>query len=192
MVLSVKDDAQLVQQTLSGDAEAFGELVLRYQDRLFAMLVHVTGSHEQAEEATQEAFVQAFSKLDTFAGRSGFFTWIYRIAYNRWVSSHRRRRPSLSVEDLRDNDGFEPSEEIDTPWEQMERAERVEVVRKALHQLPAEHRSILLLREMENRSYEEIAVALDMPLGTVRSRIHRARLLLKQKLQIILQEPGMT
>jgi len=185
---SEQDDDALIQATLAGDASAFGEIVVRYQDRLFSTLVHVTGDRAEAEDVAQDAFVQAYRKLSSFQGRSGLYTWIYRIAYNRWISGRRKKRASTSVEDVQDKAGIEPLDHHETPLEAIEREERADLVHVALGQLSDEQRSILMLREMEGCDYETISDVLSLPVGTVRSRLHRARHQLKQKLELLLKE----
>ena len=104
----MSDDAQLIDEALAGKRAAFGQLVRKYQGRLFNTLLHVTGSREEAEDACQEAFVQAFVKLETFAGRSAFYTWLYRIAFNLLVSKRRRKRIEVSMDQHRERTGDEP------------------------------------------------------------------------------------
>jgi RNA polymerase sigma-70 factor, ECF subfamily len=184
----VKDDLQLIDETLAGRRDAFGELVLRHQDRLYTTLVHVTGSTAEAEDVSQEAFVQAFLKLSTFQKTSAFYTWLYRIAFNVAVSRRRRRRPELSVDEHREQGGAEPVDRQLDAREQLERDEGVQRVRAAMARLSDEHRTILVLREMEGCCYEIIAEMLEVPVGTVRSRIHRARSQLREILKEDLQE----
>ena len=184
----MNDDAQLIDDTLAGDRTAFGELVRRYQGRLFNTLMHVVGSREEAEDVSQEAFVQAFVKLDSFKGRSAFYTWLYRIAFNVSVSRRRRKRSEVSMDLHRERTGDEPEDVGEGPSEQLLRAEQVRLVRAAINVLNEEHRAILVLREMEGCDYETIADILDMPMGTVRSRLHRARLQLREQLKEMLQE----
>jgi RNA polymerase sigma-70 factor, ECF subfamily len=184
----VNDDAQLIDETLAGNRTAFGELVRRYQSRLFNTLLHVVGSREEAEDVSQEAFVQAFVKLDSFKGRSAFYTWIYRIAFNVSISRRRRKRAEISMDLQRERTGEEPEDTGDSPDEQLLRAEQVRQVRAAINELNEEHRAVLVLREMEGCDYETIAEILEMPLGTVRSRLHRARLQLREQLKEMLQE----
>jgi RNA polymerase sigma-70 factor (ECF subfamily) len=94
----VKDDSLLIEEALSGDGASFGQLVRRYQDRLFNTLVHVLGCHDEAEDVAQDAFVQAYTKLSSFKGQSAFYTWLYRIAFNMLVSRRRRNRVHISIE----------------------------------------------------------------------------------------------
>lgn len=181
------DDAQLIRHTLEGDTAAFGQLVNKYQDRLFNTLVHVTSCREEAEDVAQEAFVQAFVKLETFQGNSAFYTWLYRIAFNTAISKRRRKRVEVSVEQTREVSGSEPLDEGDAPSDRLEREEQASQVHAALSELSEEHRSILVLREMEGCCYETIAEILDLPIGTVRSRLHRARSQLREQLKEVLQ-----
>ena len=104
----MRDDAQLIDETLAGDAEAFGHLVRKYQDRLFNTIAHVVGCAVDAEDVVQDAFVQAFLKLETFQRASAFYTWLYRIAFNMAISHRRRRRREASVELTRQQSGVEP------------------------------------------------------------------------------------
>jgi RNA polymerase sigma-70 factor (ECF subfamily) len=185
----VTDDAQLIKATLAGQSTAFGELVTRYQDRLYNAVVHVTGSTEDARDVVQDAFVQAFVKLNTFRGGSAFYTWLYRIAMNLAISHcRRRRRPTVSIERSREATGSEPVDQGDGPTAGLEQDDRVTQVQQALASLSDEHRTVLVLREMEECSYESIADMLDLPIGTVRSRLHRARLQLKDELRKVMQE----
>ncbi len=185
---AVSDDAQLIDETLAGDRTAFGQLVQKYQGRLFNTLLHVVGSREEAEDVCQEAFVQAFVKLETFGGRSAFYTWLYRIAFNVSISRRRRQHAEVSMDQHRERTGDEPQDAGEGPGDQLLRAEQVRQVRDAIDTLSEEYRAILVLREMEGCCYETIAEILELPIGTVRSRLHRARLQLREQLQEILQE----
>lgn len=180
---SVIDDSQLIEQTLAGNRAAFNELVTRYQDRLYASMLGVTGSSEEAEDVVQDAFVRAFVKLDSFQQSSQFFTWLYRIAFNTALSRHRRRRNRVSLDQVRETTGLEPVDQVDSPDEPMLRRERVAMVRQAMEMLSEEHRSILVLREMDDYPYETIAEILEISIGTVRSRLSRARYQLKMALE---------
>ena len=175
-------DAQLVEAALAGDSAAFGALVTRYQDRLFNTLLRVVGSHEDAADAVQDAFVQAYTKLESFRGASRFYTWLYRIAMNVALSRQRRRRPTASLDYAKESVGDEPLDAAESPEEAVLSQERIAHVQAALADLGEEHRTILVLREIEGCAYEEIAEILELPVGTVRSRIFRARGQLKEKL----------
>ena len=184
----VKDDAQLIDATLAGQSAAFGELVTKYQDRLYHSLLHVVGSSETARDVAQDAFVQAFVKLDTFKRSSTFFTWLYRIAFNRAISHQRKEKRTVSVEETRDKTGDEPIDQAGGPETRMLQSEQVTQVRAAIADLGDEYRAVLVLREMDDCSYETIGEILNLPIGTVRSRLHRARLQLRDALSEVLQE----
>lgn len=187
------DDA-LIQSTLAGDAAAFGQLVVRYQDRLHNSLYRFTGSADDASDIAQEAFVQAFTRLDRFRNDAAFFTWLYRIAMNRAISVSRKRREKVSLDGLRDRSpareagsgasgggGLDPT--CDAPPDARSLTnERVEMVHRALNTLAEEHRQVLVLREFDGLDYQEIAAVVSVPVGTVRSRLFRARSQLKDAL----------
>lgn len=178
-----QSDARLVEAALRGDRDAFGDLVSRYQDRLFNTLLRIAGSREDAADAAQDAFVQAYLKLGSFRGDSQFFTWLYRIAMNVALSRRRRRRPMGSLDAAKTSAGEEPMDAAAGPGDQMLAHESAEQVQAALADLAEGHRKILVLRELEGCSYEVIADILELPVGTVRSRLFRARLQLRDKLR---------
>lgn len=175
-------DERLIARTLAGEPAAFGQLVVRYQDRLYNALVRVTGSAEDARDVAQDAFVQAFLKLDTFRGNAAFFTWLYRIAFNLAMSHARRGRPVESLDAAKLDRGLEPIDGQLTPEAELADREQVALVHRSLAALSAEYRQIIVLRELEDCSYEQIAEILDLPIGTVRSRLFRARLALRDRL----------
>ena len=184
----VKDDALLIDETLAGQSVAFGQLVTKYQDRLYNSVVHVVGSKEDARDVVQDAFVQAFIKLDTFKRTSAFYTWLYRIAFNVAISHRRKQRPTVSLDAVREMTGGEPCDGGDTPEQYMEQQDRAAQVQTALSRLSVEHRGVLVLREIDGCPYETIAEVLDVPVGTVRSRLHRARMHMREELKQVLQE----
>jgi RNA polymerase sigma-70 factor (ECF subfamily) len=185
------DDKQLIRQCLAGRTEAFGELVVRYQDRLYNALFRVLGSTDDARDAAQDAFVQAFQKLKTFRGNSAFYSWLFRIALNAAATQRRRtRHKPASIDSMHERSGETP---VDlhpeaAPSHPMERAERQKAVQVALAGLAPEFRIPLVLKEIEGLKYQEIAEILGCPIGTVRSRIHRARAELRQRLALYLHE----
>ena len=172
----MSDDASLIAATLAGDTAAFGQLVAAYQDRLFNSLLRVLGSAEDAADIVQDAFVQAFTKLDTFRGSSAFYTWLYRIAFNLAMSHARRGHKTTSLDGMKSLVGDEPMDGQPTAEAGAIRAERAELVHSALAELSMDYRQILVLREIDGCRYDEIAEILDLPVGTVRSRLFRARL----------------
>ena len=177
------DDAALIERSRGGEPEAFGELVVRYQDRLYNTLTRVCGDAEEARDVAQEAFVQAFVKLDSFQGKSAFYTWLYRIAFNTAISRRRRRKPTTSLDEARDAAGVEPVDHDAAPEANLDREEQAIQVQAALATLSEEHRTVLVLREIDDRDYETISQMLDIPVGTVRSRLHRARRELREEME---------
>jgi RNA polymerase sigma-70 factor (ECF subfamily) len=179
---SLSDDAPLIAATLAGDTAAFGRLVGLYQDRLYNSLLRVLGSAEDARDITQDAFVQAFVKLKSFRGSSAFYTWLYRIAYNLAMSHARREHAVVSLDGVKQTWGSEPMDGQPAPDADILRREQVELVHAGLAALSMEYRQILVLREIDGCRYDEIAEILDLPVGTVRSRLFRARLQLRDHL----------
>lgn len=184
----VSDDASLIDSALAGDTGAFGQLVERYQDRLYNALVRFLGSAEDARDVTQDTFLQALTKLRTFRRESAFYTWLYRIGFNLAMSRRRREKPCVSIDRLTREAGAEPSDNGAPPDRGLLDAERATKVQLALGRLAEEQRQVVVLREIENCSYETMAEILDVPIGTVRSRLFRARLQLKEYLEEVLQE----
>jgi RNA polymerase sigma-70 factor (ECF subfamily) len=185
---AVNDDHVLIAETLAGDAAAFGQLVRKYQDRLYNALVQSLGMWDEAHDVVQDSFVQAFLKLHSFQGQSKFYTWLYRIAFNTAASSRRKRRPSLSLDHNRESGGPEPLFGGEAPHDRALQAERVERVQRALATLTDDHRTILVLREIDGMAYEEIAEILELPVGTVRSRLFRARMQLREELKEVVED----
>jgi RNA polymerase sigma-70 factor, ECF subfamily len=188
----LSDDAQLIEAARAGDSEAFGQLVERYQDRLYNSLLRVLGSTEDARDAVQDAFVQAYLKLDTFRGSAAFYTWLYRVAFNLAMSHARKRRPKTSLDEAKESFGCEPVDGQPTPDEHLVRRERVQLVHAALAALDVDYRKILVLRELEGCRYDQIAEILELPVGTVRSRLFRAREQLREQLEPMLREQSVT
>ena len=178
-----REDARLVEETLAGNQLSFQLLVERYQERLFALARHYTKNPVEIEDVVQESFLKAFRRLDTFHHQSSFYTWIYRIATNTILDflKRRGRSPIQSVEDPEvlarpePTDGFAPNVNI-------EREEIAEVTHKVLAELPDIFRSVLVMREFEERSYQEIADVLGISIGTVESRLFRARARFRERL----------
>jgi RNA polymerase sigma-70 factor (ECF subfamily) len=187
------DDQSLVNACRAGQTEAFGALVERYQERLYATILRLIGSAEDAKDVLQDTFLRAYEKLEQFQGESSFYTWVYRIAVNLALSDRRRRRGGTVHYQRADGLGRECEELADTsldadPTFPLERAERDRAVEAALHQLCPDHRAIVVLKDFDGRRYEEISTILDVPLGTVRSRLHRARCELRERLRGLIDE----
>ncbi|RPI73989.1 MAG: sigma-70 family RNA polymerase sigma factor [Planctomycetaceae bacterium] len=186
-----KPDQELIAECLRGQSHAFGELVARYQNRLYNTLKNVLGSAEEAQDACQDTFLTAYQKLHTFGGRSAFYSWLFRIAFNTAISrTRKKRRATVSIDAAQEQTGSEPIDMRNDlqPGHSLETAERQTAVREALAELSEEFRTVLVLKEMEGLKYEEIAEIVDCPIGTVRSRIHRAREELRERLSAWMAE----
>jgi RNA polymerase sigma-70 factor (ECF subfamily) len=178
-VAVTETDQQLVRRAQKGDLRAFDLLVLKYQGRIGSLVSRYVSDSAEVEDVTQEAFIKAFRALDKFRGDSAFYTWLYRIAANA-AKNHlvaRGRRPSsdATIEDAELFDQGGALMEEGTPEEVAMGEELARVVEEALASLPDELRAALTLREFEGLSYDDIAAVLECPVGTVRSRIFRAR-----------------
>ncbi|MBA2480301.1 MAG: sigma-70 family RNA polymerase sigma factor [Planctomycetes bacterium] len=165
------DDRELARRARVGDHAAYAQLVAQYSDRLHSMLLHlVNGDRDLAAEFTQEAFVRAYDRLDQFEGASSFYTWLYRLARNRAIDLLERKRPTATANEHLDQAGSTAS-----PLEEVAGEDMRQHVQRALARLPTATRELLLLREFDGLDYDEIATALGVPLGTVKSRLNRAR-----------------
>jgi RNA polymerase sigma-70 factor (ECF subfamily) len=181
------DDHRLIADCLQGRTAAFGELVGRYQDRLYNTVHRLVDNAEDAQDVVQDAFFNAYQSLATFKGDSQFFTWLYRIAVNTAISLKRKQRVAYSIRAGRAEAGgsAEPLDQSDysRPDHAMEKAEQERQVQDALNRLSPEHRTVLVLKDVEGEKYENMAEILGVPIGTIRSRLHRARIELREQLQ---------
>jgi RNA polymerase sigma-70 factor (ECF subfamily) len=174
-------DQQLVERAQRGDKHAFELLVEKYQRRLGRLISRFVRNAAEAEDVTQEAFIKAYRALPAFRGDSAFYTWLYRIGINtakNHLVSQGRRAPTSTPFDAEDAEEFEDAallHEVSTPENELMSKQVIEVVNSSLQELPDDLRTALTLREIEGLSYEEIAAVMDCPIGTVRSRIFRAR-----------------
>jgi RNA polymerase sigma-70 factor (ECF subfamily) len=185
-------DQQLVQRVQAGDKSAFNLLVLKYQHRVLKLVSRFVSDAAEAEDVAQEAFIKAYRALASFRGDSAFYTWLYRIAINTAKNAlvSNRRRPidfDLDLQDPEQYDRHARLKESDTPEGVLLTEEIRQVVEHAMEQLPEDLRTAIVLRELEGLSYEEIAEAMDCPVGTVRSRIFRAREAIDKKLKPLLE-----
>ena len=173
-------DQQLVERVHQGDKRAFDLLVLKYQHKIFGLISRYIKDSDEVQDVAQEAFVKAYRALPKFRGDSAFYTWLYRIAINtakNYLVARNRRPPGSDV-DVADAEYFEgPSalKEVETPENRLYGEELKNVVQDAIKTLPEDLRAALTLREFDGLSYEDIAAVMDCPVGTVRSRIFRAR-----------------
>lgn len=180
------DDRRLIDDCLGGRSAAFGELVRRYQDRLYTTVYRLVGHAEDARDVVQEAFLHAYQSLDRFKGDAQFFTWLYRIAVNAAISNKRKRRVVLRLNYGRGGgEETEPADEseVGRPEAALERREKEGRVWRALGRMSPEHRAVLVLKEIDGQRYDAMAEILRLPIGTVRSRLHRARMELRELLE---------
>ncbi|MEI6686375.1 MAG: sigma-70 family RNA polymerase sigma factor [Planctomycetota bacterium] len=178
------DDHTLIRLVLEGNTSAFDVIVRRYNTKVYSLAYRLLNSVEDAEDVAQDTFSQAFKGLGSFRGTSKFYTWLFRITYNLAISQRRKRKPALSLNSQTDSQGeiTLPSDDA-SPMKNMEDEEGKTLMEKALGLLSLDHRAGLVLKEIEGFSYEEIALSLGVPVGTVRSRLHRARLELRAILE---------
>ena len=175
-----EQEAAIVRKVLDGDANAFETLVLEYEKNVYNIALRMTGNSEDAADMTQEAFIKAYNSLQSFRGDSKFSVWLYRIVSNVCLdflrSKNRRPTVSLSVEDDDGEDTqLDVADDSQSPELLLDRKLTRESVRRGLDSLPPDYRQILLLREIQGLSYDEISQALGLEVGTVKSRIFRAR-----------------
>lgn len=173
-------DLELVQRIQNGDKKSFDILVLKYQHKVVSLVLRYVHDHDAAQDVAQEAFIKAYRGLKNFRGESAFYTWLYRIAINtakNYLVSQGRRIPDndIDAEEAEQFGGESALKEYATPEHELLTTEIQRVVNQAIENLPEDLRTAIMLRELEGMSYEEIAVTMECPIGTVRSRIFRAR-----------------
>lgn len=178
-------ERELVSRARAGDTAAFEQLMLDSQDRVYTLCLRMTGNREDALDLAQEAFFNAWRGLSSFQGNSSFSTWVYRLASNACIDflrKRKRRQQGESPHSLDDEEAPlpEPADPRGSPEEELERRELRRAVERGLQALPDHHRQVLVMRELSGMSYQEIGAVLDLDLGTVKSRIARARLALKK------------
>jgi len=177
---SASADLELVKLVQQGNKRSYDLLVIKYQSKVMSIVSRFVKDRAEAEDVSQEAFIKAYKAIKNFRGDSAFYTWLYRIAVNS-AKNHlmtKKRRPGMDValsDDEEYSDHIESLQDIATPEAQLDRAHLKEVITAAIDSLAEELKTAICLREFDGLSYEEIAEALDCPIGTVRSRIFRAR-----------------
>ena len=187
-VSEARVDQLLVERVQKGDKRAFDLLILKYQHRIVSLVSRYVSDSSEAQDVAQEAFIKAYRAIGRFRGESAFYTWLYRIAINtakNWIVAKNRRPPAGDI-DAADAEQYGMSErlqETSTPENEMMREEIERTVFDTIATLPEDLRTAIMLREMDGMSYEEIATTMECPIGTVRSRIFRAREAIDEKLK---------
>lgn len=182
------DEHALIERCKAGDVGAFDELVRLYEKRVFNCALRIAGNYHDASDISQEAFIRAFNSINTFRGDAKFATWIYRIVTNVYLDERKKSKAhrQTSLDDYIELDENSVTRQIQddspTPEEVVETEERARALQRAISSLPDYQRIIVTLYHMQHRSYEEIAEVLQLPIGTVKSRLNRARLALGEKL----------
>ena len=184
-------DQLLVERVQKGDKKAFDLLINKYQHRIISLVARYVSDQAEAMDVAQEAFIKAYRAIDRFRGDSAFYTWLYRIAINtakNWLVARKRRPPSSDIDaaDAEQYDIESRLKEQGTPEHELMREEIKTTVFDTIAKLPDDLRTAIMLREMEGMSYEDIAITMDCPIGTVRSRIFRAREAIDEQLKPLL------
>ena len=184
--LTPEEESRLIARVQAGETAAYEPLVLQYQDRVFSLVLRMVSSREDARDLAQEAFINAYRALGSFRFDSSFHTWLHRIAVNAVISSRRRKAQPSALSSVAQADASRPDPNPG-PAEQAAAGERRQLVLDALAQIEPEFRDAVVLRDLQGCSYEETAHALGCAVGTVKSRIHRGRLALKERLAPIME-----
>ena len=183
------EDLAVIERVKEGGTEAFGKLVLKYQDRVFNACWRICGHLDDARDFTQEAFVRALENIHSFRGQSGFYTWIFRIAVNLALSGRRKAstRQMASLDQIAEASGTQAAELVACKNDDGDRGafdtdgdtDARQAIIQALNALDEDHRAVIVLRDIEGMNYDEVGEILDIPAGTVRSRLHRGRMALR-------------
>jgi len=177
------DDLQLISASKNGDQDAFSLLVQRYQRRVFNLVFRMLQNYEEANEVTQEAFLAAWQGLPSFRGEARFSTWLYRIAYNCALKQLETRKRDKALHTALQAEQSLESEGEDPKSAHLETLDNQKMIQEQLSQLPPKYRIVLILRHLQDMTYEEMAEVLTIPVGTIKTHLFRARNLLKERLQ---------
>lgn len=189
-------DAELVARVQRGDKQAFDLLVLKYQRKIMRLLSRMIRDPSEIEDVAQESFIKAYRALPQFRGDSAFYTWLYRIAINtarNWLAQNNRRPSTSSSYESEEGETFDETDNLtdsSNPESEMASRQIAETVNKAMNDLPEELRNAIVMREIDGMSYEDIAQSMNCPIGTVRSRIFRAREAIATRLRPLLGDTG--
>jgi len=190
VLVVLTDSNDLVRLAQKGNIKAFEQLLMDYQNRVFSYCYQLTGNHDNAQDLAQDVFIQAFKSLDSFRREADFGTWLRRIALNKWINVQRKHKIiTVSLNEPLATVKGEYAREIaasdESPEEKIEQEEFLELVWQALGRLSSEFRQVLILRDMEEHSYEEIANILGCSLGTVKSRLNRGRKYIREEIEAL-------
>jgi RNA polymerase sigma-70 factor (ECF subfamily) len=186
---STAEDRLLIARCKNGDRTAFDDLVRRYERKVYNFAYRLCGNYDEANDVASETFLRVYNALPNFRGDASFITWLFRIITNVYLDERKRQRarPHQSLEEIIELEETTVSRQIEdpspTPAQRVEGRERAELLQAAIQSLPDYQRAMIAMYHSENRSYEEIAEILDLPIGTVKSRLNRARLSLREKLE---------
>ena len=189
-------DAELVARVQRGDKQAFDLLVLKYQRKIMRLLSRMIRDPSEIEDVAQESFIKAYRALPQFRGESAFYTWLYRIAINtarNWLAQSKRRPSAPSTYESEEGETFNETDNLtdsSNPESEMASRQIAETVNKAMNDLPEDLRNAIVMREIDGMSYEDIAQSMNCPIGTVRSRIFRAREAIATRLKPLLGDTG--
>jgi RNA polymerase sigma-70 factor, ECF subfamily len=179
-------DEKIVELAIGGDADAFGHLVRRWERKVFALCFGMLGREDDARDAAQEAFIAAYRNLKSFRGDAKVSSWLHRIAINQCLTTKRRKK-SRAEEYINDDDGSEDrtfvAPAFHSPDNATEKAERMKLIRQAVRALPGDLRQVVVMKEFEEMTFQEISQTLDLPLSTVKSRLYTALKQLKMRLE---------
>jgi RNA polymerase sigma-70 factor (ECF subfamily) len=174
MVETRLDEDELIRSCIAGEESAFTQLVEDHQDMVLSIARRLGAGKEQAEDIAQEVFLRVYRNLDKFSGKSKLSTWIYRIAYNTTVELWRRRKETISFDFLLE-EGWQPESYDQSPDESTERVEQMRLLQGLIGNLPEKYRGVIVLFYLQDKSYEQVAEIMSLPLGTVKTYLHRAK-----------------
>ena len=182
-----KSDYELIDVAISGDEDAFGIIMRRYENSLYGLIYKMVRNHEETQDLVQEAFIKSYNALESFNKQYSFSTWLFKIASNNCIDHLRKRRlQTTSIDVPIQTDEGSISQELPdnsySPEKDSLRNEMFESIDSIIEELPKKYKQVIILRHKEDKSYEEIAQSLDIPIGTVKARIFRARELLKKSI----------
>lgn len=181
------DEKEIIEKILKGDIDSYSILIKEYQNDIFSLCLSILKNVDDAMDMTQETFLIAYENLKNFKHLSKFSTWIYRIAYNLCINLKKRKAELLILEDDEDFN-VELEDKSSSLWEEIERSERIKIVEKALKLLKDSDRIIIELKDIKGLSYEEISIILSLPMGTIKSKLFRAREKLKKIVEDIMNK----